>query len=212
MILYKIGGLGADERVFKKLKLNSRSISINWLSLKSQESLQDYTLRLSKQIDQSQEFGIIGVSFGGIIAIELSKILNPKTVILISSVSNSKELPFIYLRQSLSKLVKLIPNIFIKPPQFIMNFIFGAVDKGLLAEIITDTDPLFIKWALHNIMIWNSDGIDGRFMRIHGTEDRLIPLKGNAHLINGGGHFMIVDSANEIAFIINQYVSSLVLD
>ncbi|MFT6337757.1 MAG: surfactin synthase thioesterase subunit [Halioglobus sp.] len=84
MILYKIGGLGADERVFKKLKLNSRSISINWLSLKSQESLQDYTLRLSKQIDQSQEFGIIGVSFGGIIAIELSKILNPKTVILIS--------------------------------------------------------------------------------------------------------------------------------
>lgn len=208
MILYKIGGLGADERVFEKLTLNTPSVSIKWLVPETQESLKDYTFRISKQIDQSEEFGIIAVSFGGIIAIELSKILNPKTIILISSVSISDELPYKSLRIPLSRLVKLIPGALIKPPQFMMNFMFGAVDKELLSKIIRDTDPSFIRWALHKILTWRHNNGEGELFRIHGSTDRLIPLKGIAHIIKDGGHFMIVDRADELSVLINEHIQS----
>ncbi len=209
MTLYIIGGLGADERVFEKLNLKTHSICIKWIQHDSKDSLKDYALRLSKQINKNEEFGLIGVSFGGIIAIELSNILKPKCIILVSSVSKSEELPFKYLRRPFSKLIKLIPNRFVKPPQFIMNFMFGAVDKELLSKIIKDTDPHFIKWALHLILTWRGSGPNENLIRIHGTNDRLIPLKGVAKMIDNGGHFMIVDKADEISNYINEYVKGL---
>ena len=209
MVLYEIGGLGADKRVFEKLNLSVPSIFITWLKTEKKESLTGYALRLSKQIDQSQEFGIIGVSFGGIIAVELSKILKPKVVILISSVSNSDELPFHYLRRPFSKLINLIPIRLMKPPKFIMNYMFGAVDQDLLSKILMDTDPHFIKWALHKILIWTGEISEGEFLRIHGSNDRLIPVMGNAQMIEGGGHFMIVDRADEVSKLINEYLESI---
>lgn len=53
MILYKIGGLGADERVFEKIILNSLTISINWIETGFKETVRDYTVRISEKIDRS---------------------------------------------------------------------------------------------------------------------------------------------------------------
>ena len=97
-----------------------------------------------------------------------------------------------------------------KPPKFIMNCMFGAVDEDLLSKIIMDTDPHFIKWALHKILIWTGEIREGEFLRIHGSNDRLIPLIGNAQMIEGGGHFMIVDRANEVSNLINEYLETIV--
>ena len=86
---------------------------------------------------------------------------------------------------------------------------FGAVDKELLTKIIQDTDPHFIKWALYIILTWNSPSSKGNIIRIHGTNDKLIPLKGDAKIIENGGHFMIVDRAEEVSNYINEYVKRL---
>ena len=212
MTLYKIGGLGADEKVFEKLTLNTPSVSIKWLAAVKNESLQDYVIRLSNQIDQSKEFGLIGVSFGGVIAIELSKIVNPKTVILVSSVSKSDELPYQSMRLILSNLIKLIPYQLIKPPQFIMYYMFGAIDKDLLSRIISDTDPKFIKWALDKILNWDYNGEVEDILRIHGSKDRLIPIIGKAHMVQNGGHFMIVDKASQISLLINEFIDGKLVD
>lgn len=210
MILYKIGGLGADYRVFEKLTLNAESQAIEWIAPIGSESLADYALRILDQIDQNQNFGIIGVSFGGLLAIELGKICRPKTIILVSSVSDSSQLPLHILKPGLSRLINLIPNALMRPPQFIMNFMFGAVDRSLLKKIIADTDPKFIKWALHKLLIWKSKASSSKYIRIHGDQDRLIPLRGSAKLIKGGTHFMIVDKADEISDVINEHLQSLV--
>ncbi|MCB0541677.1 MAG: alpha/beta hydrolase, partial [Bacteroidetes bacterium] len=91
MKIFGISGLGADERVFKKLTLNYNINTVKWLKPHKKEELKNYIKRLSVEIDDSQPFVLIGVSFGGIVAIELSKILKPEAVIIISSICNDKE-------------------------------------------------------------------------------------------------------------------------
>lgn len=206
MKLYLIGGLGADQRVFKYLNLNFETEIIQWIVAKPKEEIQSYANRLSKQIDQSESFGILGVSFGGIVAIEISKLLNPTKLILISSVITNDQLPNYYIMIGKSKILDIIPNSLIKPPKHLLGFLFGAQNKSLLNQIIEDTKPEFIRWALNTIINWSNESINTEVVRIHGTKDRLIPLKGIAIKINAGGHFMIVDKAEEISKLINKEI------
>lgn len=129
-------------------------------------------------------------------------------MILISSVEISDELPKTYLTIGKTGILNLIPDAFIKPPSFISGFLFGAINKDLLKKIIRDTDPLFIRWALDKIVTWKGSSNTIKPIRIHGTRDRLIPLKGDAIKIKDGGHFMIVDKANEISTTVNKVINS----
>lgn len=204
MKIYLIGGLGADHRVFKFLKLNCSSELIEWIEPKKNENLNSYVKRLSKQISPNENFGILGVSFGGIVAIELSKILNPKKLIIISSVLNHKQLPStikIFVRLG---IISILPPILLKPPKPFFTYLFGARNKRLLNEIIIDTKPNFIKWSLNEIGNWKNEASIKDVIRIHGTNDKLIPLKGIAIEIEKGAHFMIVDRSDEISNIINK--------
>ncbi len=204
MKLYMIGGLGADERVFKFLKLNFETQIIKWINPLSNEDLKSYANRLLNQINQEQEFGLLGVSFGGIVAIEISKLVKPAKLILISSVQTSKQLPRKYISFGKTQIMNLVPIKLIKPPKPILGFLFGAENKQLLKEIIEDTEPQFIRWALNSIINWSNEIKPIESLRIHGTKDRLIPLKGEALKIKDGGHFMIVDKAEEVSKLINE--------
>ncbi|MFT7156313.1 MAG: surfactin synthase thioesterase subunit, partial [Parvicella sp.] len=85
MKIYCLSGLGADKRVFSKLSLNYELIHINWVSVEKNTTIEEYAFQLSHSIDQTQEHIIMGVSFGGLIAMEVSKITKAKLIILISS-------------------------------------------------------------------------------------------------------------------------------
>jgi len=52
----------------------------------------------------------------------------------------------------------------------------------------------------------NNKANDVKTIKFHGTKDKLIPLKGLAMRIEGVGHFMIVDKANEVNIKVNQEV------
>lgn len=204
MTLYLIGGLGADERVFKYLNVNVKTQTINWILLEPNEELESYAKRLTEQINQDEEFAILGVSFGGIIAIEMAKFIRPKKLILISSVEASNQLPRHFVRMGKTAIFDMIPNSMIKPPRFIMGYLFGAENRKLLHQIIKDTKPEFIRWALKAVVSWSNNTNTNQTIRIHGTKDRLIPLKGNAITVEDGGHFMIVDKAEQISKILNE--------
>lgn len=207
MKLYLIGGLGADERVFKYLKLNCETQVIQWIQPKPNEDLKDYAKRLSNQINQNKDFGLLGVSFGGIIAIELAKLIQPKKMILVSSVETNSQLPKTYISIGKTRILNIIPDSLIKPPNQIQGFLFGAQNKELLKQIISDTEPAFIRWALNSIINWSNEEKFADAIRIHGTNDKLIPLNGKAFEVKNGGHFMIVDKAEEISNLINEQMT-----
>lgn len=213
MKLYGISGLGADKRVFKYLTLDCELIPIEWIEPSKEETIEDYSIRFSRVINTNEKFGIIGVSFGGLIAVELSKRLKPQLTILISSAETKKELRTIYQIIGKSKLLKFIPQIFFDPPRIIATWLFGAKKKKLLKQILDDTDLKFAKWAVNELVNWkNEEILSNQILKIGGTNDKLIPPKKGEYqrLINKGEHFMIVDRADEISQIINAEIKKII--
>ena len=97
------------------------------------------------------------------------------------------------------------------PPRFIAKYLFGAKNSKLLFSILDDTDLNFAKWAVTELINWKNIIEIKNILKINGTNDKLIPPKGNTkmELINGGTHFMIVDNAYEISKIINKTIKNL---
>jgi len=74
-MVYFISGLGADERVFQFLDLSEiEHRFIKWNVPQKNESLPSYCKRLTEQINVQQEVILIGISFGGMIAQEITKV------------------------------------------------------------------------------------------------------------------------------------------
>ena len=206
MILYAISGLGADERAFSRIKTDCEIVHIDWLKPIKNESIKSYASRLSKVIDTSKPYGLIAVSFGGLIAIEISKMLNPKIVFLISSIKTRADLPWYFRLMGSLNFLKLVPEKLMIPPGFMIKHLFGT-NNPFLMDIINETDTYFAKWASYELCGWKNKTVLKNSILISGTSDRLLPITDNAdYSIENGNHFMIVSKSREISAIINKYL------
>ncbi|UXP32549.1 alpha/beta hydrolase [Reichenbachiella agarivorans] len=208
MRIYTISGLGADERVFSNLDTGHELIHLPWLPPLSDESLAAYAKRLSQKIDTSQAFSLLGVSFGGIVAVEMEKILNPERVILISSAQIKSDLNPIFRFIGKTGILKNLPlSVFRPQPKYVAR-LFDVQDKykELLFEILKDSDDHFTKWAMHSISTWQNEHQSHRVMMIHGTKDKVLncPKRAEVIKIHGAGHGMIMNRSNEINELIRK--------
>ncbi len=92
MKLFCIPGFGVDDKIFGNLKLNAEPVFINWLNPLGHESISNYATRMATAIDEDHPI-LLGISFGGMIALEIAKQRPVKQIILISSVKSRNELP-----------------------------------------------------------------------------------------------------------------------
>ena len=157
MKLYSISGLGADERVFQYLKLDHELIPIPWLTPEISEPIEVYAKRMAEKINTAEEFGILGVSYGGLIAVEMSKILKPKVTILISSAETKEGLRGVYKLMGKTSLATLIPSKLFDIPRGIAKFLFGTEETELLNNILDGTDNAFTKWAVNELINWKNE-------------------------------------------------------
>ncbi|KQM76918.1 hypothetical protein ASE74_16720 [Pedobacter sp. Leaf216] len=214
MNVYFISGLGADKRIFSKLKLDDQlnEIHIDWIQPNKSESLSSYAKRLSNVIDTTKPFALVGVSFGGMIAVEIAKILNPTKTIIISSTVLAAQLPMLYRFAGKLGLLKLIPAKFLKSSnKLTQNYYFGTrsgSEKSLLSKIINDTDPYFLKWAIGSILAWKNNIRPLNTYHIHGTNDKILYSKKAKpdYVIKSGTHFMVYQNAKEISGIIDHII------
>jgi hypothetical protein len=173
------------------------------------EMLEHYCRRLSSQIDAEKPFSLVGLSFGGVVATELSKFLHPVQTVLISSFCLNREVPKFYAFLSNTGLFKLIPTrVLLKPNHFAYR-LFGAYKpamKKMLQSILEDTDPEFFKWALGQLFSWNNQWIPPNLIRIHGTADKVLPYKSNMQAIPvaGGEHLMVYSKSEIVSEILAE--------
>lgn len=208
-VLYCIPGLGLDHRVFEKLKLPQFELRfLDWIPAKKEESMAAYAKRLANGID-SNSFSLLGVSLGGIAAIEISKIKKVNRLILISTIKHQDEMPA-YLKW-MNKFpankvgaakVGIELSIALKP------FYDKANKRGneLFQQMVRDSSPEFINWGVRVISQWEmNEPIEIPYLHLHGTEDLVFPIKNidNAVTLKGGTHFMIYNDARKVSQRIN---------
>ncbi|MVZ64118.1 alpha/beta hydrolase [Sphingobacterium humi] len=207
--LYIFSGLGADERVFQRLDFSGFSVTfIKWLEPLDRETIENYTTRLLDQVTTVNPI-LIGLSFGGMIAVEAAKQIDTERVILLSSAKTKHEIPFYYRFAGSLSLHKLLPTWTLKKPNILTNWFFGthsAFDRQLLKQILTDTDADFLKWAIDKIVCWKNRTLPINIFHVHGTDDRILPLKFIAYdkAIKNAGHLMTLNRAEELNKIILQ--------
>jgi pimeloyl-ACP methyl ester carboxylesterase len=208
--VYLLSGLGADKRVFNYLDLKSfQTWHIEWEEPRNKESMEAYALRLTDQIVSKKPI-LIGVSFGGMIAIEIAKHIDTEKIILISSAKDRTQIPGMNRLISKLNLMKILPSNFLKTPNDILYWLFGTEtdeEKSLLREIIKDTDANFLKWGMNKVGTWKNTRQFENVIQIHGTSDRIFPHQESDYKIENGGHFMIVNRAGQISQVINNLLS-----
>jgi hypothetical protein len=206
--IYIFSGLGADERAFTYLSFTGWEVNfIKWEVPDKEETIASYTKKLAKQITAVGAI-YIRLSFGGMMATEVSKLIKPKQLILIASAKNRSEIPPYYKWVGVLRLHKLLPTLLLKKSSFIADWFFGVKtknDKKLLAEILRDTNSHFLKWAINKIVHWQNQEVPGNCTHIHGTADRILPycfVQADI-AVKGGGHFMTVNKYPKINAIVN---------
>lgn len=204
MKLYFIPGLGADKRVFRHIHLPEgyEMVHIDWIPPHPTESLHDYALRLAEKIDMNENWGLVGLSFGGMLAAEISRLFKPKHTILIASISSPAQLPFYYKIVAPLKVHKILPISLFKNASLARRIFTTETDedKALLRKIISESDPAFIRWALGAILSWKATDIPADYHHIHGSGDHLLPVRyvKPTHTIPGGGHLMVMNRSEEV--------------
>jgi len=151
----------------------------------------------------SEPFSLLGVSMGGILAIELNKILKPEKVILVSSIKNKGERP---MSSKIAKALSLYPLIsgyaFKMIAYFTVTF-FGLMQKDhsdLFKTMLRESDSSFMRWALIKVITWDSTETFDNVVHIHGDKDLVFPMKNfdNIIKVRGGNHFMIANRYAEV--------------
>jgi hypothetical protein len=208
MNLYCFGGLGVDDLSFVNFCPNNYDLKIvKWITPTKKESIDQYSIRLYKQLNITGKFCLLGVSFGGIVAQEIAKCHSPERLFLISAFVTKSEIT-LHLKFALKlKLHRIIPSIILKKSNFITFWLFGiekVEDEKLLSKIVKATDVYFLKWAISEIAAWKGDlKLDS--IRFHGEKDRIIPCPDVVqHKVQKAGHFMIYTHGIELTGILEK--------
>ncbi|HXC07214.1 MAG TPA: alpha/beta hydrolase [Bacteroidia bacterium] len=215
LTLYFISGLGADKRVFQKLKLPAayKIVYVDWITPLPEESLAAYAQRLSAVIDPDTPFVLIGVSMGGMMAMEISKFLNPRMVILISSIKGDHDLPWYFRMAGAFQLDKFIPGAALNTPSSLAFFVGTNDEEGkkLIAGIAKDADPVFVKWAMRAIIDWRNDYRPPHLYHIHGSADKVLPAQFTTPdvILEGGEHLMVYSMADQVSEFITKKLAEV---
>lgn len=209
--IYFFSGLGADSSIFMNLELPGfHKVYISWVPALPNESIKEYAGRIKSQITVENP-DIIGLSFGGIVAVEVSKQIKVDKMVLISSARTKSELNRVQFFFMKLGFYRILPGSFIKRANFLSYQYFGARspnDKKTLTELLKHTDVSFFRWALKSIAYWDNKVPPEKTIQIHGTADRVIGsrLVHPDYRIKGGGHLMVFNKADTISTIITHYL------
>lgn len=207
--IYCISGLGADERAFSKLAVPGYRLQvIPWMVPFPKETIQQYATRMRSGIKEEDPI-LMGLSFGGMVCTEIAKQIPVQKIILISSIKTSKELPVwmrTVARLQLHKIVPLRSSRLTQPVQNKMLGVQTAEEKTLVEEFRKRVDLHYTNWAVNQAINWKNDWQHPGLCHIHGDKDHMFPIKNIKanYTIKKGGHFMIMNRAEEVSACINE--------
>jgi pimeloyl-ACP methyl ester carboxylesterase len=189
---------------------------IEWIaSATRDEPLTDYAARLAATIDTPPPFVIGGVSFGGMVALELARHVRPLAVILIASCRSPSLLPR-HCRH-LSAFAQLLPAATFTSAAARSRFVtsrFGLrtrEERQLFGDMLRATPPAFVQWACRAIFDWpGAADLNVPVRHIHGAHDRIIPLRCVQPdvVVPDAGHLLNVTHRDDVNAFIDATIAT----
>jgi len=210
--LYFVPGLAANTKIFERISLPEEHFELHFLDwmlpTSINESIQEYALRLCAKIQHKNPI-LVGVSFGGIIVQEMSKIIDCKKVIIISSIKSNKELPRRLKLAQITKAYKLFPSKIIANIESYEHYFFIDYLKKraeLYKIYLSVRNKEYLQWAIYNVLHWQQKEPLKDIIHIHGKKDEVFPIKyiKNSIEIENGTHVMILNKAKTISEILKK--------
>lgn len=210
--VYFVPGLAAGPEIFEHLELSSEKYELNYLKwikpLALEESISNYAMRMTDNITHKNPV-LIGVSFGGIMVQEMSKYIDTKKIILISSVKSNNELPKRFKMAKFTKVYKFFPTKIVSNFEDYAKYFLGKSLKKraeIYKKYLSVRGKTYLNWSINSILNWKQEKPQNNVIHIHGTSDHVFPIKHihNAIEIKGGTHVMILTKAKKISKIIDE--------
>ncbi len=212
--IYIFSGLGADKSVFQRLDFSGFDVTfIEWIPTVKNESIENYAIRLLSQIKSVKPI-LIGLSFGGLIAIEVAKQIKTEKIILISSAKTKYEIPIYFRLFGALGIHKLLPTALLKKTNFLTNWFFGVkepMDRLILKNVLRNTDSQFLKWAIDKIVHWQNTQAPENTFHIHGSSDKILQFRfvASNFKIKNGGHLMVLNRHEAVSKILREILFSI---
>ncbi len=207
-LIYLFPGQGADCRLFEKIQFPFDTVHIEFPIPEKETNLREYARSFIPRIDTLHPYILIGVSMGGMICSELTDLLSPERVIIISSAKCRKELPGKYKFQRYIPVNKIFPAKTIHwgalklaprvEPERLQDSIFRIM--------LQEKDPVYLKRTVNMIINWDKISCPDNLVHIHGEKDNTLPIRNIQYnyLVPGGTHMMVHIRDKEISRLINQ--------
>jgi len=214
--VYFMPGMAASSSIFERIHLPIETFEMHlleWVLPNKNESLKEYAKRMAKNI-KHENVVLVGVSFGGILVQEMKPFVNPKMVIIISSIKSNAELSRQMKVVKSTKAYKLIPTKLFQNIEFLAKFTYGtSVLKQklkLYEKFLSVRDKSYLDWAIEQIINWKRTIIYNEIIHIHGDADEVFPIKyiRKAIHVRGGTHIMILTKYRWF----NQNLPKIMLD
>ncbi|MEM6763343.1 MAG: alpha/beta hydrolase [Bacteroidota bacterium] len=210
--IYTISGMGMNEQLFRRLKLPYPVIHLPWMEPLKGETLRAYSERLGKDVPTDKPVILIGLSFGGVVALEMAEWLNPEKVVLISTIKVRKERPLFF------RIMEYIPLYLFQNKKIqdatigLWGPFFGINTKADIRRVkgfFCDLSPNYYRWAIRQMVNLRRSKWKAKVLHIHGTRDKVFPAKyiEEAQFIEEAGHAMIIREHTHITQLIQQFLN-----
>ncbi|PZU88427.1 MAG: hypothetical protein DI529_05790 [Chryseobacterium sp.] len=208
MKLYIISGLGADEKVLEKLTFNPKiePVHIPWLIPEKEEDFHHYVCRMAVTIDTSEEFYLLGYSFGGIMVQEIQKLKPAKKIVILGSIRCDAEKSKLIKAGGRTNAVRYIPlNFFGNTSSTFYRFLKKIFDSknANLTQYLTIQDPYYLKWSMEKVAKWKFEKIPN-VIQILADKDMVFPIKNSQpdFIIKNATHLFPLTKAKQVSEIL----------
>lgn len=193
---FLLPGMGATSAMYDSLrgKIDFEIEFIDWPVWRGEATCADVARRVREERGIADGDVVGGSSLGGMVALELAKILRPSGVVLLGSAVHPREIQG--LLSALSPLAALTPVSWIQ--------LVAGKRNSPAARMFSDADPDFVRAMCLHLSSWpgHPGPVDGLF-RLHGRRDLVIPCPTggveSVEIVEGAGHLLAMTHPKECA-------------
>jgi pimeloyl-ACP methyl ester carboxylesterase len=205
-----IPGMTAEYPVFSRLApLLPAARIISFVAPQRAESLRSYARRMASGL--SGDCFLVGVSFGGIVALEMAQFVQPRGCVLISSVRGPHQLPpwFRALRFIGARRYERVLRLLGKAAELAPDRLRTA--STLRATKLAGDKGAWHRWATASVLDWQPESESSLcpVWQIHGDADTTFPIRYVEPdvVIRGGPHTLPISHPKETATAIRSFIS-----